>query len=206
MKIIRLFLVPAVALLGSFVAIPTPAFAEKASLSALSGYLNALTAAETEFTQINPDGSGAKGKLFIRRPGRMRFEYAKPDKTLVLASGGQVAIFDTKSNQPPEQYPLAKTPLNLLLGKDVDLGKARMVVGHTEEGKLTVVMAQDPAHPEYGTIALGFSANPIALRQWIITDQAGSQTTVLLGDLRLGGDYPPSLFAINSEAGKNLKN
>lgn len=184
----------------------SPAFADKISLSDLSGYLNALTAAETEFTQINPDGSGAKGKLFIKRPGRMRFEYEKPDKTLVLASGGQVAIFDSKSNQPPEQYPLAKTPLNLILGKDINLGKARMVVGHAEEGKLTVVTAQDPDHPEYGTIAMGFSANPIALRQWILTDQAGAQTTVLLDELRLGADYPPSLFSINAEVGKTVKN
>ena len=183
-----------------------PAAAQELSLNEVSAYFNALQTAQGGFTQINADGTISTGTLYIKRPGRMRFEYEKPDKTLVLASGGQVAIFDTKSNQPPEQYPLAKTPLNLLLGKDVDLGKARMVVGHTEEGKLTVVMAQDPAHPEYGTIALGFSANPIALRQWIITDQAGAQTTVLLGDLRLGGDYPPSLFAINSEAGKNLKN
>lgn len=183
-----------------------PAFAEKVSLSALSGYLNALTTAETEFTQINPDGSGAKGKLFIRRPGRMRFEYAKPDKTLVLASGGQVAIFDAKSNQPPEQYPLAKTPLNLILGRDIDLSRARMVVGHAEEGKLTVVTAQDPAHPEYGTIALGFGGSPVALRQWIVTDQAGAQTTVVLDDLRKGADYPPSLFSINAESDKRVNN
>ena len=183
-----------------------PALAEKIPLDALSKYLNSITTAETAFTQINPDGSGAKGKLFIKRPGRMRFEYAKPDKTLVLASGGQVAIFDAKSNQPPEQYPLAKTPLNLILGRDVDLSRARMVVGHAEEGKLTVVTAQDPDHPEYGTIALGFSANPVALRQWIVTDQAGAQTTVLLDDLRRGADYPPSLFSITSATEKRVKN
>lgn len=206
MKIMRFLRLVPFAILAAVVSMSAPAFAEKVSLSALSAYLNALTTAETEFTQINPDGSGAKGKLFIRRPGRMRFEYAKPDKTLVLASGGQVAIFDAKSNQPPEQYPLAKTPLNLILGKKVDLGQARMVVGHSEDGKLTVVTAQDPAHPEYGTIALGFASNPVALRQWIVTDQAGAQTTVVLDALRKGADYPPSLFSINAESDKRVQN
>ena len=148
------------------------------------------------------DGSGAKGKVIIRRPGRMRFEYAKPDKTVVLASSGQVAVFDDKSNQPPEQYPLAKTPLNLILGRKIDLEKANMVVGHTQEGKLTIVTAQDPKNPEYGSIALGFSANPVALRQWVLTDQTGAQTTVLLGDLIKGGDYPPSTFLIEAEIRK----
>ena len=193
----RLILAPALALL-----IALPAQAEKLSLAEISRYLNGLTTAEATFTQINPDGSGAKGKVIIRRPGRMRFEYARPDKTVVLASSGQVAVFDAKSNQPPEQYPLAKTPLNLILGRQIDLGKANMVVGHTEEGKLTIVTAQDPKHPEYGSIALGFSSGPVALRQWVLTDQTGAQTTVLLGNLTKGGDYPPSTFLIESEIAK----
>jgi outer membrane lipoprotein-sorting protein len=193
MKHMRIFLIPV------FVAAMTlPAMAEKTSLSDLSAYLNGLTTAEAEFTQINADGSGAKGKVFIRRPGRMRFEYAAPDDTLVLASGGQVAIFDAKSNQPPEQYPLAKTPLNLILARKVKLDQAKMVVGHSEEGALTIVTAQDPKHPEYGTIALGFTANPIALSQWVVTDQSGAQTTVLLEPLQTGAEYPPTLFSINA--------
>ena len=196
----RKFLIPVL-----LAAMTSPALADEIPLASLSAYLNGLTSAETDFTQINSDGSGAKGKLFIRRPGRMRFEYSKPDKTLVLASGGQVAIFDTKSNQPPEQYPLARTPLNLILAARIDLGQARMVVGHGEDGKLTVVTAQDPDHPEYGTIALGFTANPVALRQWVVTDQAGAQTIVLLDDLRVGGTYPPSLFSIQSEVAKNSR-
>ncbi len=179
-----------------------PAAAQKLSLDAISAYLNGLTTAETSFTQINPDGSGAKGKVIIRRPGRMRFEYAKPDRTVVLASGGQVAIFDAKSNQPPEQYPLAKTPLNLILGNRINLKTARMVVAHAEEGKLTIVTAQDPKHPEYGSLAMGFSADPVTLRQWVVTDEAGGQTTVLLGDLVPGGSYPPSTFSIESELSK----
>ena len=183
----------------------SPARAEKLSLQALSDYINSITTAETTFTQINPDGSGAKGRLIIRRPGRMRFEYEKPDKTVVLASAGQVAIFDSKSNQPPEQYPLAKTPLNLILGRKVDLAQARMVVGHAQDGTLTIVTAQDPAHPEIGTITLGFSDGPVALRQWIVTDQAGAQTTVLLDDLRLGGNYPTSTFSIQSEIGRRAR-
>jgi outer membrane lipoprotein-sorting protein len=200
MKHMRKFLIPVL-----LAAMTSPVLADEIPLAALSAYLNGLTSAETDFTQINSDGSGAKGKLFIRRPGRMRFEYSKPDKTLVLASGGQVAIFDTKSNQPPEQYPLARTPLNLILAARIDLGQARMVVGHGEDGKLTVVTAQDPDHPEYGTIALGFTANPVALRQWVVTDQAGAQTIVLLDDLRVGGTYPPSLFSIQSEVAKNSR-
>ena len=176
-----------------------PAHAEIIPLSDLSRYLNGLTTAESDFTQVNADGSISTGRLYIKRPGRARFEYAPPDRSLVLAGGGQVAIFDAKSNQPPEQYPLRRTPLNLILAEDVDLGRAEMVVGHGEVDTTTRVIAQDPENPEYGTIELVFTADPVELRQWIITDDLGSQTTVILGEMVKGGDIPASLFNITFE-------
>lgn len=182
-----------------------PTLANPVPLDALSRYINALTTAETTFRQINPDGSSSSGRVLIQRPGRMRFEYAKPDKTLVLASAGQVAIFDAKSNQPPEQYPLAKTPLNLILGEKIDLQNARLVVDHHEEGALTLVTAQDPAHPDYGTLQLGFSKNPVTLRQWVVTDGNGAQTIVLLDALTEGQSYSSFLFSIRNETEKRTK-
>jgi outer membrane lipoprotein-sorting protein len=177
----------------------TPALAETIPLAELSRYLNSLRTAESAFTQLNSDGSQSTGKLFIHRPNRMRFEYAAPDEALVLASAGQVAIFDDKSNQPPSQYPLSKTPLNLILDSNVDLTRDRMVMQHAEERGATVVVAQDPAHPEYGSIKLYFSGNPVELRQWTITDDVGSETTVVLQRLSTGESYPPSLFSIPVE-------
>ncbi|MEI2687988.1 MAG: outer membrane lipoprotein carrier protein LolA [Cypionkella sp.] len=197
MKRIAKYLAPV-----AFALINSPLLADEIPLKDISAYLNKLTTAQTDFTQANADGSVATGKLFIKRPGRVRFEYAPPDKSLVLASGGQVAIFDAKSNQPPEQYPLTRTPLNLILAQNVDLGKARMVIGHKEVKNATRVVAQDPEHPEYGTIELVFTANPVTLRQWIITDDLGQKTTVMLGELKTGENYPPSLFSITNEATK----
>ena len=176
-----------------------PAQAEKIGLGTISQYLNELTTVETDFTQVNADGSISTGKLYIRRPGRVRFEYAAPYDSLVLASAGSVAVFDGKSNQPPEQYPLTRTPLNLILAETVDLGRSGMVVDHTEDGTSTRVKAQDPEHPEYGTIDMVFTAGPVELRQWVITDDTGQETTVILGEMQKGGSFPTSLFSIQSE-------
>lgn len=188
-----------IAPLAAALVMALPAHAEIIPLSDLSRYLNGLTTAESDFTQVNADGTISTGRLYIKRPGRARFEYAPPDRSLVLAGGGQVAIFDAKSNQPPEQYPLRRTPLNLILAENVDLGRAEMVVGHGEVENTTRVIAQDPENPEYGTIELVFTADPVELRQWIITDDLGSQTTVILGEMIKGGDLPPSLFNITLE-------
>jgi outer membrane lipoprotein-sorting protein len=179
--------------------VPLPALAEKIPLAKLSDYLNSLTTVETDFTQINSDGSISTGKLYIKRPGRVRFEYAPPDRSLVIAGGQQVAIFDAKSNQPPEQYPLKRTPLNLILAERIDLARARMVVGHTADGTSTRIRAQDPEHPEYGSIELVFTADPVELRQWVITDDLGAETTVILGELQKGGQLGARLFDITAE-------
>ena len=68
----------------------SPVAAEKISLNEISSYFNAMTTAEAQFSQMTDEGETSTGRLFIRRPGRMRFEYDPPEKTLVVVGGGQV--------------------------------------------------------------------------------------------------------------------
>ena len=103
MKQLRSLLAPL-----ALIVLAAPAWADKIPLKDLSAYLNSLTTAETEFTQVNADGSIATGKLIIKRPGRVRLNTPRRTNP-VLASSGNVAIFDAKSNQAPEQYPLKRT-------------------------------------------------------------------------------------------------
>jgi outer membrane lipoprotein-sorting protein len=179
--------------------IGAPVAAEKLSLATLSTYLNTLGTVQADFTQINDDGSISTGDLFISRPGRIRFEYNPPDKSLVMASEGQVAVFDLKSNQAPEKFPLARTPLSLILANTVNLAAAKMVVGHKEDGATTVVTAQDPKYPEYGHIQMVFTEKPTELRQWIVTDGSGQDTTVILGAFTTGISLSPRIFDISEE-------
>ena len=191
----RAFLVAAGAVL-----IAQPALAEKLSLNSISRYLNGIQTAEADFTQVNDDWTLSTGKLLLHRPGRMRFEYNPPEKLLVMAGGSQIAIFDGKSNvQQAERYPLKQTPLNLILERNVNLAARNMVVGHDYDGTSTTVVAQDPKHPEYGTIALKFTSSPVELRQWIVTDGQGARTTVILGELNKGVRLSPQLFNIVHE-------
>jgi outer membrane lipoprotein-sorting protein len=198
MNIFRYLTIPLV-----LVALSLPAMAaEKLSLNQISRYLNDLKTVKGAFTQINDDGTISTGTIYIKRPGRIRFEYDPPAEALVMAGGGQVAIFDNKSNQPPEQYPLNKTPLNLILERNVNLAKRNMVVGHQFDGTATQVIAQDPANPEYGNIRLVFSGPPVQLRQWVITSADGSTTTVVLGDVQTNAAMASALFSIPTEMGK----
>ena len=193
MKILSFALAPVLAL-----ALAVPAAAERISLNAISNYLNGLTTVTAPFTQVNADGSIQTGTVHIHRPGRVRFEYNN-DNSLVLASGGQVAVFDGRSNQPPQQYPLDRTPLSIILAPNVNLGTANMVTNHVERDNTTVVTAQDPANPQYGNIQMVFTGGPTELRQWVVTDDTGTRTTVILGEMQKGGSIPASRFNITNE-------
>lgn len=182
-----------------------PAGAAPIPLADLSSYLNSMTTAEAPFTQINADGSISTGTLFIDRPGRVRFQYAPPDGTLVIANNGVVAVIDPKSNQLPQQYPLRRTPLNLILARHVELSQANSVTGLRQDGVKTIVTAHDPKHPDYGTIQLVFTPDPTQLRQWVITDQGGQKTTIVLGDMKTGIPIPTKTFDISAAAPRPIK-
>lgn len=191
---------------GLVLAAPVAGVARPLSLDQISAYLQGLTTARGRFTQINADGTRSQGTFYLHRPGRMRFEYDAPDPALVVAGGGSLAIFDRKSNQGPQVYPLSETPLNLFLSRNIDLKNNKMIIAHDAGPAETSVTAQDPDHPEYGTIRLVFDSEPVALRKWVITDQSGQETTVILGDLVEGGDLSSFLFnrtAIESDLNRN---
>lgn len=173
-----------------------PAAAEKLGLRELSRYLNSFQTAEGAFTQINDDGTVSQGRILIKRPGRVRFEYQPPEDMLVVSNGSTVGIIDGKSNDGTQGYPLNRTPLSIILARHVDLTRARMVTGHSSDGKKTIVRAQDPEHPEYGNIELVFTSDPTELRQWVINDSGGSRTTVILGDLKTGVRIAGDTFKI----------
>lgn len=180
-------------------ALALPVAAQELSLDQISAYLNGFTTGQGGFTQINADGTISTGTIYIKRPGRIRFEYAPPDEAMFIAGGGQVAIFDPRSNEEPERYPLNQTPLSIILEANVDLSRRNMVTGHASDGTTTTVTAQDPAHPEYGSIQLVFTANPVELRQWVVTDDTGTATTVILNDVATGGQIGDRLFNIQAE-------
>jgi len=199
----RTFITAAVVTLG----LAAPSWAEKLSLDSLSVYLNSLKTVEAQFTQITGDGALSTGRILIKRPGRIRFEYDPPNDALVLAAGGQLAIFDPNGNDVPESYPLSRTPLSLILAENINLSRDRMVRAHQFDGTSTILTVQDPEHPERGLMALVFTGPDPQLRQWVIEDQNGEQTVVVLNEFATDMTLNDNLFnvLINQEkrSGKN---
>ncbi|MEM7545032.1 MAG: outer membrane lipoprotein carrier protein LolA [Pseudomonadota bacterium] len=180
----------------AFAAATPAAFAQDGrQLARISAYLNSITTLAGDFVQVDPDGILSEGQFYMTRPGRIRFEYNEPNPALVISDGFWVGVVDKRYSQV-ERYPLSETPLNLILKEDVDLGAEGAVKAIEEsEGQLRV-RAEDPEHPERGSITMIFGSNPLELRQWIIDDAQGGATTVALSDTRANVPIEPKQYVI----------
>lgn len=164
-------------------------------LARISTYLNSIDTMTGEFVQIDPDGLLSQGFFFMSRPGRIRFEYEEPNPALVVSDGFWVGVQDKRYGSV-DRYPLSETPLNLILKKDVDLGSEGAVRSIRKLDDQMRVMAQDPDYPERGSITMVFGENPLELRQWIVTDAQGGDTTVALSEIKRGVSIEPAQFVI----------
>lgn len=170
--------------------------AQQLSLGQITTYLNSMRAASAKFVQANPDKTLAQGVLYIQKPGKIRYEYTTPADSLVISDGRVLGVLDKKSNRGAQRYDLKRTPLDILLRDRIDLEAAGVVRNISSDGVKTQVIATDPENPKSGTITMVFTANPVELRQWIVTDRARKNTTVILNDLKLRNSVSSDLFDI----------
>lgn len=170
---------------------------DQADIARVNTYLSGLTDMQGNFLQVGPDGSLAEGRFYLRRPGRMRFEYTPPEKMLVVADGTWLAVKDGFS--ATQRYPLGATPLGILLENHPDLAKdVRILAVERQPGALRVKLA-DKSGNAPGDLTLVFDEPALQLRQWIVTDAQGLQTTVALRNVRSGIRADNALFVMKGE-------
>jgi len=162
-------------------------------------YFNGISSLTGSFVQIGGDGRRLAGKLYLQRPGKIRFEYNAPATLEVIADGSSVAVRDRKL-ATQDLFSIGQTPLKFLLRDRVDLGKDIKVVDAGVEGEEARIALEDRSTIG-GTskITLFFDRNVQVLNRWRIVDPQGFQTTVALSDLDRSRRVDPRLFVINYE-------
>jgi len=173
---------------------PALSSADQTLIAQVEAYLNSQSAITANFLQVADDGSTRTGKAWMARPGRMRFEYDPPDPQLLVAGFGALVYHDPQLNQTTN-IPLGSTPLGILLAQHVDLDSAGVIVTNIdrEPGEYDITL-QRKGKAALGSLTLVFGANPLELRQWVVTDTQGRQTRVSLYDIAPSGPLPDSLF------------
>jgi outer membrane lipoprotein-sorting protein len=156
-------------------------------------YLNGITTLEARFQQINPDGGLATGRLYIQRPGKMRFDYDPPSKVLLVATDWRLVFWDGSIEQQ-NVIPISETPLGFLLGESVEIGDAYEIVDVARQaGEIELTVIRKGA-ADQGQVRLTFSEAPFELRRWTVKDAQGLTTEVVLSDIAKGKPLDPELF------------
>ena len=168
---------------------------QKADLDKVSAYLNAIHSLKADFIQIGPDGGVAQGELDIQKPGQMRFAFRPPSPVQIVATGGEIYVKNSRLNTV-DHYDLSDTPLGLLLNQDLDLKNNRSVLGVFEQNGALIVQARSALNQNRSNITLVFSLPTLELRQWIVKDNQGGNTTVALGNLEIGAKLEPAIFTV----------
>ena len=165
----------------------------QAGVPEIEQYVNSIRTLQARFVQNNPNGSVVQGTLYLRRPGRMRFEYDAPSQLKIVADGSQVTLWDPKTRDFG-QWPIGWTAASFLVRDQLRLSGDLTVqsLQRTGDGlQLTVVQTKKP---QEGKIIVRLAENPLALRGWSIIDNRGSKVDVALVDVRSGMQLADSLF------------
>jgi outer membrane lipoprotein-sorting protein len=170
----------------------------------VSTYFASIDNLKGSFVQTGADNKRMKGKFFVKRPGRFRFDYALPSKQVIISDGNYLAIQDHDLNNE-DRVALDQTPFRLLLRKDVDLARDAKIIEVQDNEDLLVVAIEDKSPDTPGKIKLFMSRKPaLELKEWVTTDAQGLDTRVEVSDLDKTADLDAKMFVITAITPKRM--
>jgi outer membrane lipoprotein-sorting protein len=186
-------LVP-VAIVATAAAAPAATSGELKSVESSLAATQSMTA---NFLQTDGKGRQMAGTLSLKRPGKIRFAYGGGVNMLLVANGSTLNFIDYDVGQK-SSWPIAKSPLAVLLSPNPDLGRIARLVP-SDHKNVVVVRARDARRPEFGTLILAFvrdgsAPGGLKLEGWTAIDAQNKKTTVRLSNQRYNVGVPDSAF------------
>jgi outer membrane lipoprotein-sorting protein len=167
---------------------------DRADLSRIAAYLDAIHTMQARFQQEAPGGGMSAGKIYLRRPGLLRVEYEPPVPVLLVADGLWVSYYDSDLDQLT-QIPIAQTPIWFLLQETIAFTPAITVTQIDRSPGALRLSVYQTENPDSGAASLTFADDPLQLKQWSIKDSQGTEIVIALQDAVFGGELSNDLFA-----------
>ena len=167
------------------------------SLAKISNHLRSMSTMTANFTQTDRSGQMLTGKLTIKQPGKIRFEYQKEANLLIVGDGKALTLIDYDVNQV-QRWPISNSPLSALLNPERDLSKYGKLVPTRNPAVLSVEVS-DPKRPEYGVITMIFTKKPgapggLVLDGWVSLDSKNNRTSIRLSSQKFGAAVSNTTF------------
>ncbi len=173
-------------LLAPFLIAPLVA-AAPASLAPVSAHLAAVQTMTADFVQTDRGGKSVSGKLLLKRPGHIRFQYAPGVPLLIVGDGKALTMIDYTVKQV-SRWPVGDSPLSILTNPKAEISRYAKLAPSIDPAMM-FVEARDPKHPEFGAITIIFSKRASApaglmLEGWTVVDAQSNRSTVRLSNQR----------------------
>lgn len=162
-------------------------------LQKIDSYLNTLTNIQGHFIQTDHRNEEKRGRFYVKRPGRIRFDYRAPSKMRIVSDGIYLSIED-HDLKTVDKYPLDSTPIRLLLREDVNLARDAHILDMRQDDTAVVVVLKDRGRTTSGELQLYFKLPELVLYEWIIIDAQGLETRIQLADLTVEEEERPDEF------------
>ena len=142
----------------------------------VENYLNSIESFSADFAQLDPDGNSAKGRFYLAKPGKFRWEYE--DKPLLIVSNGELlTYFDEELNEVT--YVNAKETLASILARDeIKFRDDIKLIEYSEKGAFIKTVLTQKGKQEEGSLALYFRKDPMQITMMEVIDQNGDVTKV----------------------------
>lgn len=171
--------------------------AQRALVDKVSGYLTRVQVMSGNFSQIGPDGRQSKGQFYVQKPGKVRFDYDLPARIDIIADGSSVVVRDRKL-ATQDIFPLSQTPLRFLLADRIDLMRDTNVTAvYADDLFVSVVVEEKQMLVGTSRLMMMFDAKDFQLKQWVVTDPQGYDTTIAVSNVDLTRRPDPNLFKID---------
>jgi outer membrane lipoprotein-sorting protein len=175
-------------------------------VKSISAYFNEWQNLKGNFLQTDAEKQRLRGRFFVKRPGRLRFEYSLPSRQLIVADGQMLAVQDLDI-KTDDRIALDQTTFRILLKSDVDLIRDARILEVQDSPDLVIVSLQDKSSEAPGRIRLFLTRSPgLELKEWVTTDAQGRDTRVEIGNLVKTEEIDPALFKIVNPGLKATQN
>lgn len=162
-------------------------------LQEIDRYLNSLVNISGHFIQTDHRNEETSGRFYLKRPGRIRFDYRAPSKLRIVSDGYYLSVED-HDLKTIDKYPLDATPVRLLLGEDVNLARDADILDMRQDESAVVVVLRDRSETTSGELQLYFTLPELVLYEWVVTDAQGLETRIQLADLTVDEEERPDEF------------
>jgi len=162
----------------------------KAQVNKFFENLNTL---EADFIQVSPSGNVSNGKIYFDLPGRLRIDYSEPNNLLITCKGFWIVIQD-RNLKTTNNIPLNQSPFSILIEKQISLSNKTIKTEFENKSGIISLTIKTSNNEQAGQLVLEFSEKPLSLKKWIIKDNLGEITTVLIQNAKYNKKLSHLLF------------